>query len=421
VVINPNERWSVRILGGVSVERAGQVIDRFPTRRSALILIRLALAQGRAVSRDAIAAALWPDQFSETTKPRLRQELARLKKVLGESGDIFESDRLSLRLDTSKDDIDLKDAEQMLVRYALEKRPEQKINIAEPLAQYPEEIAPGYDEPWILAVRKDWRTRTAHTLLEIAGVCETRGELERAVQLARKAASNDLLNEDVQSGFLQILVRLERHEEAAQHLAELDRVYFQQLGVGPSHRLAQWVWPRRPPEQAPITGQITAAKIKPLPAPLAELFGRACEVESVAAMLDPSSDVRLITLSGPGGIGKTQLSLTLGRQVADAYRRRVWFIALAEIESPSRIGKVILDALGIGTIDEDPIDVIASVLSKEPSLIILDNFEQLVDGGAQIVRRLLEQCTKLKLLVTTRRRLNVQGEREFPVGALSLI
>src|SRR5579859_6615718 len=147
--VAPNQPWLVRVLGAVSVEGGGKVWDRFSTRRAALILIRLAMAQGRAVSRDAIAAALWPDEFPDTTKPRLRQELARLRKALGPSEAIIEADRLTLRLNTKLTEIDLRKAEQLVLRSALEQDLEKKGYIIQVLAEYPDEFAPGFDEPWI--------------------------------------------------------------------------------------------------------------------------------------------------------------------------------------------------------------------------------------------------------------------------------
>lgn len=411
--------WRVNVLGGLSVEGEGLIIDRFPTRRAALILIRLALAQGRSVSRDSLAALLWPDEFADATKPRLRQELARLKKALGRAEGIIDSDRLSLRLDGALSVIDLKAAEQLLIRSAIEADKDKKLGLLEALSKYSADLAPGYDEPWIYGPREDWRNRSSQFLLEVAEAHAQAGEYDDAVRFGRRAAENHILNESVQSRYLQLLQKIERHEEARAHFHSLEEKYRQLLGTGTSARLSQWVLPYRKPEPAAFAMPSIGPKIQPFPAAVTELFGRGNELLTVTAQLQPAASPRLVTLSGPGGIGKTELALAVGRKLYDAYDRRVWFVSLSAVENPALIGKVILDSLGIPpAAHEDPIAAGAVALEGAPCLLILDNFEQLVDGGAQIVRRILERCGNAKLLVTTRRKLNIGGEQEHPVGPL---
>ncbi len=408
------------MLGTVSVEGFGQVYDQFPTRRSALILIRLALADGRTVGRDALASVLWPDEFSEATKPRLRQELTRLRRALGDAAEVLESDRLSLRISQGKAQVDLQSAERHILKAELEPDPTRKIRFLETLGEYADEIAPGFDETWIVGTREEWRGRCSDQLLTLAEAYEVRRDPERALAVGRKAALCYLLSEAVQGRYLQLLVRLGRHEEAGAHLAELDRLYPQMLGTGPTRRLAHLLKPHLASESRPALGRITKPQARPLPASLSELFGRSTDLERLGQSLKPGPGPRLVTLCGPGGIGKTQLALAAGRELAPTYRDRIWFVGLSEVTSPARIGPALLETLGIASIERDPIDVAGQALAGEPSLLILDNFEQLVDGGAQFVRKLLERCADLKLLVTTRRKLNVEGEQEQPVGPLPL-
>lgn len=127
---------------------------------------------------------------------------------------------------------------------------------------------------------------------------------------------------------------------------------------------------------------------------------------------------RLVTLSGPGGMGKTRLALEAGRTLRALFGENIWFVRLVDVHSPSHIGETLLNALGIDDSVADPIDAAARALPEASSLIILDNFEQLVDGGSLIVRHLLEACPHLHLLVTTRRKLNLGGEVELPLGSL---
>jgi predicted ATPase/DNA-binding SARP family transcriptional activator len=414
---NPGRRWVVRLFGGVSVEAPGAVIDRFATRRSALLLIRLCLAQGRSVSRDSLCNDLWTDDYLDAARPRLRQEFARLNAALGPAQGVVSADRISAKVDVTVADIDLSFAEQLLARVAAEVDLKRKSELFDELAAIQGEIAPGYDEPWIEEVRADWRSRASRLLMKAAQICAADGENERAATLGKKAAFTNLLSETVQESYLRLLVDLERTGEAKRHQLELDRVYQDVLGTGPTNRLRRSLGPeivKTMPDRSEATQPVT----RRLAASLTELLGREPEIEQVVAALGPEKPLRLYTLCGPGGIGKTALAMEVARQLFDIYSGRVWFVALASVETPRFIAHEIQQALRITTSEEDPLQAVTSSLSGEPALLVLDNFEQLVDGGAQIARKLLENCGNLKLLVTTRRKLKIEGELEFSVPVL---
>jgi predicted ATPase/DNA-binding SARP family transcriptional activator len=135
---------------------------------------------------------------------------------------------------------------------------------------------------------------------------------------------------------------------------------------------------------------------------------------------------RLVTLTGPGGSGKTRLALELAGRVRDAFASRVpaggcWFVSLADLSDSRLIPGAILEALRIPPAPQlEPLDQIAGALAGQPALLVLDNFEHLVTEGAPLVRTLLDQAPTLQCLVTSRQRLNVEGEMEFAVQPLSI-
>jgi predicted ATPase/DNA-binding SARP family transcriptional activator len=403
-------RWRVRILGGVSVEGPGNLCDQFPTRRAALTLIRLALAKGRAVSRDALAADLWPDDFSDVTKPRMRQELNRLRRALGPAEEIIAGDKLFLRLDSSRADIDFELAERWLVSGA--------PDLGQAVAVYGSDLAPGYEDHWIASAREEWRNRLVAGLVGNSERLEAEGQMEAALQLARRAAMANLLNEPVQERYVRLLLACSRSEEASAHVRELNRLYPQTLGAGPSHRLLNAVLPV---DSSPVAASPAALRAgRPLPSLLSAMVGRDEDLARVTAMLGAGDGPRLLTLCGPGGVGKTQLSLAAARASYELFDHRVWFIALSEKTAPALILPALAETLGVSMVNQNPLAALTDALDGAPSLLVLDNFEQLVDGGAQVVRRLLELCPTLKMLVTTRRKLNIEGEQEYPVGPLPL-
>ena len=146
-----------------------------------------------------------------------------------------------------------------------------------------------------------------------------------------------------------------------------------------------------------------------LPVPLTSLVGREREVAEVVDLLR-KDDLRLVTLTGPGGIGKTRLAVAAGAKLADAYENGVFFVGLAALADPALVLRAVAQAVGAG-------DDLVSDLSGRRVLLLLDNFEQVL-GAAPAVAELLVALPRLDVLVTSRSPLHVQGEHEFAVPPL---
>jgi predicted ATPase len=155
-----------------------------------------------------------------------------------------------------------------------------------------------------------------------------------------------------------------------------------------------------------------------LPPSFSRFFGREVEVERLSKTL-LSVEGRLVTLMGPGGSGKTRLALEVARRLLEEWQGAVWFVPLADLVEAERMGEAVRDAMRLPHAPQrEPLEQALEALARQPSLLILDNFEQLADEGAPLVRRLLEGAPSLTCLVTSRRRLNLEGEREFVVPTL---
>jgi predicted ATPase/DNA-binding SARP family transcriptional activator len=155
-----------------------------------------------------------------------------------------------------------------------------------------------------------------------------------------------------------------------------------------------------------------------LPVRLTRFFGRERERELLEKLLG-SAETRLVTLMGPGGSGKTRLALEAARQLVQGWRGAIWFVPLAGVTEPRRLPEAIHEALQLApSAGEEPLDRVVAALSDRPALLLLDSLEHLLPEGATPVRRLLERTPSLTCLVTSRRRLDLAGERVLFVSPL---
>ena len=157
----------------------------------------------------------------------------------------------------------------------------------------------------------------------------------------------------------------------------------------------------------------------PLPVPPTAFLGREVEVAEITTQLK-GDDVRLLTLIGPGGIGKTRLAIEAARRLATDLPDGTFFVPLASLREPQLIGDTIAAALEVATSDAVPaIPAIKDFIRDGRGLLVLDNFEQVITG-APIVAELLSACARLKIIVTSRAPLRLLGEHEFEVLPLAV-
>lgn len=152
-----------------------------------------------------------------------------------------------------------------------------------------------------------------------------------------------------------------------------------------------------------------------LPTQLTSFVGRERELETAAGLLDGT---RLLTLTGPGGTGKTRLSLQLAATAADAYPDGVWFVALEPLRDPSLVLPTVARTIGLHRrTGQSALEALASEIGERRMLLVLDNFEQVIEAAGEI-GDLLRACPAVRIIVTSRAVLRISGEQEYVVPGL---
>jgi predicted ATPase/DNA-binding SARP family transcriptional activator len=413
-----------RILGGLeALDGERQLPLGSPQQR--VVLAALLLNAGRAVSVDELVEMLWPERPPASAGHAIEVYVSRLRKVLHRDGEtrLERSDHgYVLRVD--QDDLDLQQFERLF-----------ELGRAALADGHPEHAADLLREALAL-----WR---GETLADLSGGLLIHAASARIDEL-RLAALEERIDADLASGRhagliaeLEALVAVEPFRERfraqlmlalyrdgrqadaldAYHAAR--RTLHDQLGLEPSRTLQEL-------ERAILNQDLMLELAPPaaprrvaLPVPMTLLVGRRAELDELTGLLR-SDEVRLVTVTGAGGIGKTRLAVDIARRLQDDYQDGAVFVELAAVRRSDLVVPAIARALGVKEQFGIPLlETLAASLSHRSLLLVLDNFEHLLEA-APIVSELLVAAESLKVLATSRSRLQLYGEHEYPVAPLAV-
>ena len=154
-----------------------------------------------------------------------------------------------------------------------------------------------------------------------------------------------------------------------------------------------------------------------LPHQLSSFVGRSRELADVERRLAATS---LLTLTGPGGVGKTRLALEVGAHLVDEYPGGVWFVEFSTLDDESLVADTVASTLRLKPSADGPISALVAAIAERPTLVILDNCEHVLDAVVQVADPLLRRCPDLRIIATSREALGMAGESLMPVPSMSL-
>ncbi|GAA2882487.1 hypothetical protein GCM10010472_45740 [Pseudonocardia halophobica] len=409
------EALSIRLLGGFAVGVGARWVGDGAWRlRKARTLVKLlALEPERRVHQDRLCELWWPGNDGTATRNNLHQVLHAARRALGTVGVgggivlrrelvalapgrpvVVDLEEFRRRARTARGSTDPEEIERVLAAGAGELLPEDRY---EAWAQ------PHRDA--LLAVRTE--------LALAAAECVDHG---RAVEILVPVQREDGLHEPVARALMRALAAGGRHAEALAVFERLRDGIEREFGGVPDPRTRRLY--RDLLAGSTVDVEPVPADPHNLPLEVTELIGRGAELEETAVLLDRT---RMLTITGPGGAGKTRLAIEIARRRRDRHPDGVRLVELAALSRPALVAQHVAAGLGL-TLPErgEPLPALVRQLGGRRMLLVLDNCEHLVDPCAHLAGELLRRCPGLMILATSREPLRAEGEVAWRIPPLAL-
>ncbi|MFI6536364.1 BTAD domain-containing putative transcriptional regulator [Nonomuraea sp. NPDC050547] len=377
-----------------------------------LLLAGLLVHRGRPVSADRLVEELWGERPPRDALAALRVKVSQLRGALADR-DAIKFHAAGYVLDVPAEAVDAERFQALLAAPAPDARTRADA-LVQALALWRGPAFAGQsDHDVVRPAAAKLEEQRLSALEELAEVRLTLGE---PVEVADLVAEHPL-RERLRAAHMRALYRQGRQSESLAAYADLRERLAEELGLDPSPELADLharILRQDPALQAPTRAQSN------LPAPLTDLIGRDEAVAEVSALL---ADNRLVTLTGPGGVGKTRLALAAAAASAQAFPDGTWLVELAPVRARRDdrcVAAIVGEVLGLPDHGQGSVaDRVAAALSGKRALLVLDNCEHVVEQVAPLTRHLLQAAPELRVLATSQETLRVSGESAWSVPPLA--
>ncbi len=428
----PTNQLKLFLLGTFDVQLNDKAISGFEYDKVRALLAYLAVEAGRPHRRDALIELFWPEQPDSVARKSLNQALYTLRKAVGdrrgEETPFILADNTAVRLNPSANVwIDVVEFEAQ-IKGIESLREEEGAETA--VALYHGDFLKGLsinDSPdfdnWLAVTRERFHRQATELLDGITQIAMQRGEWQKALAYARQQVTVEPWDEEAHRQVMLILARMGDYNGAIAQYDACRTVLAVELAIEPM------------PKTEALYERIRAVRQQPvrhnLPATMTGFVGRKKELEQLQRLL-VQPEQRLVTITGLGGMGKTRLALAAAGQQVNAFLEGVFFVSLAALETAVSLAATISAALQLPLHSQQLPEVnLLNHLRQRELLLVLDNFEHLLaeQGGAlALVSRILREASEVKILVTSRERIQLPGEwvvdlsgLAYPVGETAVL
>lgn len=414
-------RLNIYSLGTFRVELDGREVRGFESDKVRLLFLYLAIESKNSHRREKLATLFWPDRPEKDSLTNLRRALANLRKTIGDrqaQPPFLSITRQTLQLHPQAS-VWL-DAAELTAASNHKQADPQTLEAA--AALFGGDLVEGLNtrgclllDEWLLLQREHLARCLVSTLKNLVQFYSRRGQYDLAIPHARRRVELEPWQEQGHRELMRLLAHTGQRNAAMAQYQTCCQILEESLGVEPSEETsALYEYIRKgvegqTPESMPHHN---------LPATLRSLVGREAELAEVHKCLQ-TADCRLLTVSGPGGIGKTRLALEAVSSQIEHFADGVFFISLASLENPEDVVTAVAEDLSVPpAASNNPLLSLLDYLQNKHLLLLLDNFEHLL-AAADEVAQMLHAAPRLHILVTSRASLNLPGEQILALSGLS--
>jgi predicted ATPase/DNA-binding SARP family transcriptional activator len=409
------EPLEIRLLGPFEVLVGGALADVGGSKRQALLAM-LALRAGRVVGVDMLIDGLWGEELPAAPRNALHHHIARLRAALGEESIVGSSDGYALQ-DAS---VDAGRFEELLAETRAALRDRDVVSAADvveaALALWRGSALLGLTgTAWFGAEARRLETMRVDALEEQFEVALALGEHRELTPALRSALADNPFRERLWGQLMLSLYRSGRQADALETFQEARRVLADELGLepGPDLRRLQEAILAHDPAIAAVP--VDRRRRGNLPAPSTSFVGREEELGQLAALLH---EHRLVTLTGPPGVGKSRLAVETARSLEHEFPEGTWLVDFGRAAGATDAVRLLADVVDVR--GSDPLARVVSRLRHAAALVVLDACEHVLEEAARIVSTMLAECPGVRIVATSREALHVASEVRIPVAPLGI-
>ncbi|MBC8066141.1 MAG: winged helix-turn-helix domain-containing protein [Chlorobia bacterium] len=437
--------WRIEMLGGLTAVQGDRKISRFQTQKTGALLAYLALHPGKSHSREAMAEILWPDGDPIAIRNRLNQAISSLRRQLHPPelgpGQVLVTDHHSIGVSSQTVTSDVEDFEKEIRRAESADSDEHRVQLlSQAVDRYRGELLEGYYEEWVFSKRMHLADLYDKALQQLIRSYVALGSPDRAIEYARRRLQLDPYDESPHVILMRLYLRSGRPKSALKQFEDLVRA-LQQFDDEPSENALKYKskaealandqavesdldedFEDAPVRKAsPVSAVPSLEQVIQLPRIVSSFVGREDELRDIQELIR-IKEVRLISILGLGGSGKTRLAIEVGWSLVDEFQSRVFFVSLANLEDgkdlPDEIARQVVP--NQANLSDSTTAIVERLSSLPSSLLILDNFEHLAESSSQFVSDLMARVPFLYVIVTTRIPLSIEGESLISLSPLPL-